>query len=442
MTVRSKDRASWLTKLERIGKLSAQNRQMVFNNIGHLLNADMLKEQFQRLDGNKAIGIDKVTKADYGEKLDENIAALIKKLRRNTYKPKPARITEISKEDGSTRPLAISCLEDKLIQISVSVILEKIYEPLFLSCSYGYRPGKNCHTALKSLNKATYHNPRGSIVDIDVCKYFNTIPHGLMMKLLRKKISDNRFLRLVEILMTAPIIMQGKQEEKNQRGCPQGSCLSPILANIYLHHLVDEWFTSITKTHIKGRAELIRFADDMVFVFERQSDAMRFYNVLPKRLARGELEMHAAKSRVIPTGRIAAKQAFEKGSRLPTFNFLGFTCYWGLARKGFWRLKYTSRKDRFATKLKEIREYLRNNLNTRDTHGVIKAVVRVVKGWVNYHGVSDNKRRVGQFLEKTKRILLWWLNRRGGKHRVTWNKLLQILKVAGFPKHWKTVSMF
>lgn len=412
MTVHSNDRPSWLTKLERIGEISAGNKGMVFNNIGHLINADMLKEQFQRLDGTKAIGIDKVTKVGYGEALNENIKCLIKRLRRGTYKPKPARITEIPKEDGSTRPLAISCLEDKLVQLSVSTILSKIYEPQFLSCSYGYRPGKSCHEALKALNQATYQNPYGAIVEIDIRKYFNTIPHEVLMKLLRKKISDGRFLRLIEVLITAPI-MDGKQEAKNTCGCPQGSILSPILANIYLHHVIDEWFESIKQTHIRGQAELIRFADDMVFVFQRQGEAHRFYNVLPKRLAKGGLEMHAEKSQIIPAGRIAATKAYQQGKRLPTFNFLGFTCYWGKARTGFWRLKYTSRKDRFAAKLKGMKRYLGENLNTKDTLGVIKSVIRVVRGWVTYHGVSDNQRRVGQFLERSKRILLWWLNRRG-----------------------------
>ncbi|KTD10970.1 reverse transcriptase (RNA-directed DNA polymerase) [Legionella gratiana] len=441
MTVHSNDRPSWLTKLERIGELSGKDKPILFNNLGHLLNSDMLKEQFRRLDGNKAIGIDKISKEAYGEKLDENIKALIKKLRRRTYRPKPARITEIPKEDGSTRPLAISCLEDKLVQLSVSTILNKIYEPLFLACSYGYRPGKNCHTALKALSQATYRNPKGAIVEIDIRKYFNSIPHGVIMKLLRNKITDNRFLRLIEVLITAPIL-EGEQEVKNSRGCPAGSILSPILANVYLHYLIDEWFTAIAETHIRGQAELIRFADDMVFVFEKQSEAQRFYEVLPKRLARGGLEMHADKSQVIPAGRIAAKQASEEGARLPTFNFLGFTCYWGMARKGFWRLKYTSRKDRFAAKLRGLREYLWENLNVKDTNEVIRTVIRVVRGWVNYHGVSDNKRRIGQFLERTKRILLQWLNRRGGKRRVTWKKLLQVLQAEGFPKYWKTVSMF
>jgi group II intron reverse transcriptase/maturase len=401
----------------------------------------MLKEQYQRLDGSKAVGIDRMTKASYGDNLDGNINTLIKKIRRGTYKSQPVRITEIPKEDGSTRPLAISCLEDKLVQMSVATILTKIYEPLFLPCSYGYRPGKSCHDALRALHRVSYQNPNGAIVEMDIRKYFNTIPHKVLMKLLRKKISDERFLRLIEILISAPI-REGKQDTANVCGCPQGSIVSPILANIYLHHYIDEWFDCIKRSHIRGKAELVRFADDMVFVFGRESEAKRFYEVLPKRLAKAGLEMHTGKSQVIPAGRIAAQKAHECKKRLPTFNFLGFTCYWGKASKGFWRLKLTSRKDRFAAKLKGMKQYLRKNLNTRNTLGLVKTVIRVIRGWVNYHGVSDNKRRVGQFLERSKRIILQWLNRRGGKRHVTWKKLLRGLTALGFPKHWKTVSMF
>jgi group II intron reverse transcriptase/maturase len=441
MTVHSYDRKSWLTKLDRISELSAQSKDIVFNNIGHLIDIEMLKEQYLQLDGKKAVGIDKITKAMYGENLDENLKCLLKRIRRNTYQPKPARITEIPKEDGSTRPLAVSCLEDKLVQLSVSTILTKIYEPLFFSSSFGYRPGKSCHDALRALSKASYKHHHGAIVEIDIRKYFNTIPHKVMLKLLRIKISDKRFLRLIRVLIMAPI-REGKADKVNKRGCPQGSILSPILANIYLHYVIDEWFESIKRTHFKGNAEEVRFADDMVFSFERLDDAKRFYKVLPKRLAKAELEIHESKSQLLAAGSRVAKNAEIRGKRLKTFNFLGFTCYWGKSRKGFWRLKYTSRKDRFAAKLKGMKHYLRKNLNTPNTINTVKQVVRVVKGWINYHAVSDNQKRIGQFLERTKRIIWKWLNRRGGKSYFPWKKLPNILNATDFPTKWKIKSMF
>ncbi|WP_387440348.1 reverse transcriptase domain-containing protein, partial [Photorhabdus sp. RM105S] len=276
---------------------------------------------------------------------------------------------------------------------------------------------------------------------IDIRKYFNTIPHIELMSLLRKKISDRRFLRLIEVLITAPVIVD-KETSRNMRGCPQGSILSPILANIYLHHVIDEWFDEISHSHIHGRAEMVRYADDRVFTFQYSSEAKRFYKALPKRLNKFGLELHSDKSQLIPAGHIAAMRASQSGKRLPTFNFLGFTCYWGKTRKGFWRLKLTSRKDRFAAKLKGLRDFLWKNLNATDKRLILNTVIRVIRGWINYHGISDNQRRVGQFIYQSTRIIYRWFNRQGGRRRLTWKKLNLILKMLGYPSRWKTRSMF
>ena len=441
MSVHSQDGKAWSTKLKRIGERSAQNRGEVFNNLGHLINVEMLKELYQQLDNKKAVGIDRVRKEDYGKNLDDNLSELIKRIRRGTYRPKPARITKIPKEDGSTRPLAICCFEDKLVQLAVSTILSKIYEPLFLQSSYGFRPGRSCHDALRVLNHAVFRTADGAVIEVDIQKYFNMIPHKGLKQLLQAKIADKRFLRLIEVLIIAPI-MEGKQTSKNIRGCPQGSIISPILANIYLHHVIGEWFETVNRSHIKGRAEQVRYADDMIFIFERKEEAERFYKVLPKRLAKFGLEIHPRKTRVITAGRFAAARARRQGKRLPTFNFLGFTCYWGKTIKGYWRLKYTSRRDRFTNKLKGLKAFLKQNLNTTDTNETLRTVVRVVRGWVNYHGISDNGKRVGHFLLRSKRIILRWINRRGRKRPMSWERFAGVLKAIGFPSKWKTVSMF
>jgi RNA-directed DNA polymerase len=441
MTVPSNDGIPWLTKLERIGKRSARDGRCVFNNLGHLIDADLLKELYHRLDGNKAVGIDGVTKEGYGEQLDEHVSDLVKRLHRGTYQPKPARVTRIPKDDGGTRPLAISCVEDKLVQLAVSTLLQAVYEPLFLPCSYGFRPGRSCHDALRALNRATFRNWQGAVVEVDIRKCFDSIPHAELLSVLSQKISDRRFLGLVKALMTAPI-KEGKQTTRNVRGCPQGASVSPVLANIYLHHVPDQWFESIKTTHFRGRAQCIRYADDLVYTFQHPSEAERFFGVLPKRLNKYGLEMHPEKSRALPAGHGQACRALQQGSRLPTFPFLGFTCYWGKTRNGYWRLKYTSRQDRFAAKLKGMRHYLRKHLTMTDTHELLKRVIRAIRGWVNYHGISDNARRVGQFLERCKRILYLWFNRRGGNRRMTWSRLLVRLQHLGYPVLWKTTSMF
>ena len=261
------------------------------------------------------------------------------------------------------------------------------------------------------------------------------------MAFLQQKISDKRFLWLVETLITAPVMEDGKAVA-SKRGSPQGSICSPILANIFLHHVIDEWFNTVRKTHLKGRAELVRYADDMVFIFESPEDAKRFFAVLGKRLNKFGLDLHGDKSSMLPSGCKAAQRAAKAGTRIPTYTFLGFTCYWGKSRKGFWRLKYTSRQDRFTATLKELRAFLWERLNIEDTDELLRSVIRKVRGWLSYHAISDNKRRVRSFLKVVKIIVFKWCNRRGGKKPMTWEKLILRLNRVGFPNTFKTISMF
>ena len=260
-----------------------------------MLDLDLLRECYHKLEWKKAIGIDGASKATYGQRLEERLQDLLTRIRRNAYKPQASRLVEIPKEDGSSRPLAISCFEDKIVQQSVSKILTAIYEPLFLPSSYGYRERTNGHEALRALMKYSNQNPMGATLEIDLRKYFNSIPHENIMRLLSEKITDKRFLGLVEKLIRAPVMENGK-EAINRVGCPQGSIVSPILSNIYLHYVVDSWFEEIRKSHIKGRSNMVRFADDMVFVFQHKAEAEKFYSVLPKRLAKYGLTLHEEKS--------------------------------------------------------------------------------------------------------------------------------------------------
>lgn len=433
---------TWSTKLERVSRRSVSDKLCVFNNLGHIIDYDMLKELYYTLDGTKAIGVDKITKEQYGQDLIEHLTSLLDRIRRGTYKPQPARITEIPKEDGSKRPLAISCLEDKLVQMAVNQVLNSIYEPIFLQSSYGFRPNRSCHDALRALKTETYRLGIGAVVEIDIKKYFNRIPHKEIMHFLSLKIADRRFLKLIHTLISMPTI-EGKVITLNAIGCPQGSIVSPVLANIYLHYVIDEWFESVSRSHIKGRTALVRYADDMVFVFGQLSEAQRFYKTLPKRLEKFGLEMHLDKSSIIPAGHAAALMAKKQGKRLPTFKFLGFTCYWGKSRKGYWILRFTSRGDRFKEKLRGMKKFLWKNLNTPDTEKTIRTVRRVIVGWVNYHLISFNERRVSSFLLISKRILFKWFNRRGSK-KMNWTKFAMIMNQCHFPRRrdFKSTSMF
>lgn len=440
MAVQTEDGKQQTTKLERISKRAQYKRDTIFNNIGHVVDLDLLRASYRQLEGKKAVGIDGVTKASYGVNLENNLQDLLGRLRRNAYKPQASRLVEIPKEDGSTRPLAISCFEDKIVQQSVSNILTLIFEPDFLPCSYGYREKKNGHEALRALMKHSNQNADGVTIEIDLRKYFNSIPHENLRNILQEKISDKWFLKLVEKLMRSPVLTNGKAE-LNKRGCPQGSIVSPILSNIYLHHVIDNWFSNIRKTHLRGKAELIRFADDMVFVFQRKDDAERFYQTLPKRLEKYGLKLHEDKSSMIRSGSLAAKEAEERGERLPVYKFLGFTCYWGKSRNGRWRLKYKSRSDRFAGKLKGLRKYLKDSLN-EETRTVLQRIKRVVKGWVNYHAISDNQRRVSSFIFLSRRALFSWINRKGGNRRMNWERFGKLMDEINYPQNFKTTSMF
>ena len=408
MITHGKGDAKQATKLDRIGERAKADVDTVFNNIGHAVDIELLRECYWQLDRKRAVGIDGVTKEAYGQALERNLENLLRRIRCFAYKPQPSRLVEIPKEDGSTRPLAISCFEDKIVQMAVSNILTRIYEPLFLPCSYGYRPEIGGHEALRALMKSSNESIDGATVEIDVRKYFNSIPHETLMDLMSKKISDKRFLRLIQRLIRAPIMEDGKAV-LNTKGCPQGSIISPILANIYLHYAIDTWFNQIKQSYMRGKANLVRFADDMVFVFEDKKDAERFYKVLPKRLEKFGLELHENKSSILETGERAAWRACKQGSRLKTYKFLGFICYWGQSINGSWRLKYRSRSDRITAKLHGLKKYLKQNIN-QPILQVLLRVKQIVRGWVNYHAISDNHRQVRTFIKRSEEILKGWIN--------------------------------
>jgi group II intron reverse transcriptase/maturase len=366
------------------------------------------------------------------------------RIRRGTYRPEPSRIVEIPKEDGSTRPLAIACFEDKIVQLAVSTILSAIYEPIFLKCSFGFRPNLSCHDAIKTLSQTMFKVQDGAVVEIDLRKYFNSIPHGPMLDMLHKKISDLRFVRLISVLLQAPTLSPSGKSEMNKIGSPQGSIVSPVLANVFLHHAIDEWFTSINQSHFGDQAWEIRYADDMVFVFNRMSDAVRFHRSLGKRLNKYGIEINEEKSSLIPAGKRAALRASNQGKRIPTFKFLGFVCYWGRSRsnKKLWCPKLKSRGDRKSAKLKNLRAYLWKNRNTSNTQKVLARVIAGVRGWVTYHAISDNYRAVSGFIKKSARALFKWLNRRGRKRAMKWTRFNKLLVDINYPLNPKLFSLY
>ncbi|MGZ3748227.1 MAG: reverse transcriptase domain-containing protein [Pseudobdellovibrionaceae bacterium] len=376
-----------------------------------------------------------MTKDKYEESLEVNLEKLLQEIRRGSYHPKPSRIHEIAKADGTMRPLAISCFEDKIVQEAVKRILEKIYEPIFLDCSHGFRPARGCQTALVALNRHLIGRNCGAVLEIDLRKYFNTIPHEPLIRMLKAKISDERFLHMIIKLLKAPILNDQGIAERNEIGSPQGSILSPVIANVYLHQVLDTWFAHRNTNRHGGSAAMVRYADDAVFTFRSLEEAESFRIHLVERLNKFGIAINEDKTKAIVCGQREAARVAKLGKQMPTFTFLGFVHYWGKAlnRKlglWFWRVKRRTCPVRFRKKLANIKAFIKLN---RHNKGLIIKVKAVVMGYLNYFAINDNSKRTSQFIKEVRRILFKWLNRRSQKRGFTWDKLIRLLRKLGFP---------
>ena len=424
------------TKLARVEVKSRQNPGLVFSNLGHIIDLDLLRECHRSLDGSKAVGIDGVTKDTYGKNLEKNLTDLLKRIRTGTYIPKPSRTVDIPKLDGTTRPLAIACVEDKIVQEACKRILERIYEPLFLPESFGFRPGSNPHKALVALDGHLKSPNNGAVIDVDLRKAFDMIPHSHLEEMLRRKISDARFLHLLLKLIRAEVIGSEGEVRRNTCGVPQGSILSPLLCNVYLHHVVDEWFNETNAREFVGRCSLTRYADDMVFTAQTVGAAQRLHGLLSARLTSFGMTLHEGKTRVILNGRAAAYASTGGGPEVPGFSFLGFLHVWGLSRgrasgKMFWRIKRRTCPQRYRAKIATIADHIRRNRHDKRLVEKMKAVVR---GYLNYFAINDNMRRTGMFVTEVRKIMFKWLNRRSQRGSFSWQEFARVLERAQFPQ--------
>ena len=329
------------TKLERIAKLSGENPGMDFMGLMPHVNRDSLIGCFNELDGKKAVGIDQMTKEEYGQNLDENVKDLLSRMRGMRYRPSPVREVLIPKEGGKERPLGISTVEDKIVQLMFSKILEAIYEPLFYDCSFGFRPGRSAHDAIKACMQHLYRGRANIILDIDLENFFGTINHKKLIALLRMKIKDERFIRYVGRMLKSGVLSKGELR-KTDEGTPQGSCVSPILANIYAHYAIDQWFNEVVRAKVRGAVTLYRYCDDFVICCELEEDASRINCALQGRMERFSLKLNLEKTRKISFSR----SKLQKGEKQGTFDFLGFTFYWGKSRREYWVPKVKTSKKR------------------------------------------------------------------------------------------------
>jgi len=419
------------TKLNRIAWLSKQDSNKTFECLMHLFNKESLLECFHGLDKNKAVGIDGIDKSRYAENLETNIESLLVKMKQMAYHPGPVREVLIPKEGkpGATRPLGISNLEDKIVQKMMQRILESIYEPLFLDCSYGFRPGKGCHDAIKDLQNYLYEQNVQTVIDIDLKNYFGTIDHKLMEEILRRKIKDPKFMRYIIRMFKAGVLSKDDLRI-SEEGVPQGSICSPILSNVFAHYALDLWIQDKIRPNCKGRVQLFRYADDAVICCQYEEDAQRLREIMPKHLEDFKLHLNEDKTKMVAFD----KKKTENGIIQGTFDFLGFTFYYGKSRAGKIIPKLKTKPKAINSKLKKVAAWFKEIRNKISMKEIWKIFCSKQRGHIQYYGVSHNLQSVEKFLYESTRIAFKWLNRRSQRKSFTWEKFKLFIQKKPLPK--------
>lgn len=415
------------TKLDRIAEIAKRRPNEKFTSLAHLLDEEMLRKCHKEINGNKATGIDRVTKGEYEQELDSNIKDLVAKLKRRAYRPQPARRVNIPKPGtDKTRPLGILAYEDKIVQRGMAKVLNAIYEQYFLDFSYGFRPNRSCHDALKRLNIIIECRKTNYIVDADIKGFFDNVDHECMMKFISHRIADPRFQQLIRKTLKAGYMEENIIHE-TEGGTTQGGLISPILANLYLHYVLDLWFDKVVKPRCRGEAYMVRYADDFVCCFQHEYDANRFYNALQNRLEKFNLSIAVEKTKIINFGRFAEEKCAKQGKKKPdTFDFLGFTHYCSKSRQGKFRVKRRTSRKKYKAALLNMKEWIRNNRIT-PIKTLIKELNVKLRGHYQYYGITDNS-RISNFYNNTIRLLYKWLNRRSQRKSFGWDKYNLFLK--------------
>jgi len=430
------------TKLQRIAEKAGRESSCRFTSLFHLMNVEMLRECFRELRKDAAACIDKVTKKEYGLSLEKNLTALVEKLHRMSYIPLPVRRVYIPKPGSSKeRPLGIPALEDKLVQAGLARILSAIYEQDFIDDSYGFRPGRGCHDALRALSQEVEGGRIHYIVDADIKGFFDNVDHGWLMKFLGHRIADKRVLRYVKRFLKAGIMENGAVSASD-KGTPQGGIVSPILANIYLHYSLDLWFIRVFQKGCYCQSRMIRYADDFVVCFEREGDAIRFRQALDERLFIFGLEISPEKTKTIEFGPFAESKAKRRGGKAATFDFLGFTHYCSRSRNGRrFRMKRVTSRKKFTAKIRMFWEWFKAN-RTLPTAELMEKVASKLRGHFAYYGVTDNSKGISRFAYEIQCILFKWLNRRGKRGCMNWEKFNLFLKKFPLPRPCIKVNLF
>ena len=417
-------------KQGRIAMLAKQSPEMGFTSLIHHLDIEWLCEAYWKTRKDGAPGVDGETWASYGEHLESNLEGLIGRLKSHSYRAPAVRRKHIPKagSPGETRPLGIPTLEDKVLQRAVAMLLEPIYETDFSDCSYGFRKGRSAHQALDALWKEAMNINGGWILELDIRKFFDEIDHAHLMTFLEYRLRDSVVLRLIGKWLNAGVMEDGSISYP-ESGSPQGGVISPLLANVYLHYVLDSWFVNDVQPRMLGKTGFVRFADDAVFSFSDETDARRVLSTLPKRFARFALRLHPDKTKLVdfrrPRGQDDSKGGGEKEVKI--FDFLGFTHYWAKSLKGRWFIKRKTSKSRLARAIKAVHEWCKDNMH-RPILEQQKALNRKLQGHCGYYGITGNSQSLSNYRYRMVRSWRSGLTRRNRERSMSWERFEKLLK--------------
>ena len=430
------------TELKRIGEKARACPGLVFTSLyHHVTDIDNLRDSFNSLDGRKATGVDGITKAAYGANLECNLQELSDKLKRKGYRPQPKRREYVPKPGSDKmRPLGISSFEDKIVEEAVKRVLEPIYETIFENCSYGYRPKRSQLDCVRALGATIQQCRVNYVVEADIRGFFDHVNHQWLIKFLKMRIGDKRILRLIHRMLKSGILEDGLVRA-SEEGTPQGSIISPLLSNIYLHYALDQWFSHRVTRGCKGEAYLFRYADDFVACFQYKREAEIFRRRLGERLGYFHLQLAEEKTRSIEFGRFARGNATARGGKPEEFTFLGFTFYCGKTRNGGFKVKRRTSRKKLNQSLRKFTEWAIESRNTLRKGEMLRRAKARVVGHLNYYAITDNGRMCSTYLYHATRILFKWINRKSQRKSYTWEGFNQVLKWVGWPTVRIKVSM-
>jgi group II intron reverse transcriptase/maturase len=423
------------TKLQRIAELARKMPQTALTSLSHHIDLEFVREAFQRTRKDGAAGVDEVTAPEYAEDLEENLRSLLERFKSGTYWAPPVRRVHIPKGDGTkTRPIGIPAFEDKVLQRAVAMVLEAVYEQDFRDCSWGFRPGRSAHGAVERLREGLRKMRGGWVIEADIESFFDTMNHGQLRSFLDQRVRDGVLRRTIDKWLKAGVLEEGVVHHP-ELGTPQGGVISPLLANIYLHEVLDLWFEEVVRPRMRREVFLVRYADDFVIVCAERSDAERVMEVLPKRFGKYGLRLHPEKTRLVSFEEPASNSNRDRGEGGPgTFDLLGFTHYWTRsARTGRWTIQQKTSKGRLTRALRKVSAWCRANRHDPLAEQQ-KALTLKLRGHYQYFGITGNSRSLRFFYEEVRCVWQRWLNRRSQRDDMPWDRFLMLLQRYPLPK--------